>query len=495
MKFLVVFLCFFCSNLALSSELEADIAVDFKQFSGQKNAACLLLQDYTARLNSPDLPLDSKKHTARKIATILGQGKGVGGFSTRKATDEEKIIMLKALDVAYQHYPLEDNDFFTESSSNLDVKKHQSILWALSKTMAVKSILNMDEQKQTLKQKRDAILTEPQSQDTYEKVERIYDEILELESLRRDVTVKICGRFDDFQKHYQDLISSVERKDFFKQNLKALIAHAGLSGYDPALEISENLLDLMGTESSFVRKVLIKTEGDIELLDHTHIKNLVSLSLNTKPHTMYDGSIFDVVSVYTYNPVLGKTSVAIRRQDEPNPKLGHAVESALAGLQQVDYDIVLQTGFSDESPYLLRPHGWTDPNGETRSRDVSAGFFESRGITINGQAADTMGNHNVNTHGVASPNNMPLNLPQRNLEPDEFYSFISVVKDVSRNGNKGVVTLHGFGGEFVNEDILKLAALLGENTITAGDLFLLMHYSPVLSKNPHFLKLLIQWLG
>jgi hypothetical protein len=77
---------------------------------------------------------------------------------------------------------------------------------------------------------------------------------------------------------------------------------------------------------------------------------------------------------------------------------------------------------------------------------------------------------------------------------NEFYSFISIVKDDGRNGNKGVLTLHGLGGDLVNEDILKLGNIL-PGDITVGDLFLLMHYSPVLSENPHFLKLLIQWLG
>ncbi len=528
MRLLIVILSVFC--LFLSKQvfaLETEIATDFEKLKGQKGRAILLLQHYSTFLSSSENPLDLKEKTARKIAAILGEGKGVGGFRTkRKATEEEKRVMVQALHAAYQFYPLEDRDFFEEISLDEQIKKHQAILWGLCRTMSVKATQRMYQQEQETKRKCDQKYTdrkarEPKLDPSLAKaiqddskpfakesgtnnlllehymrtagcehkaealrriiklnaeLEDINNEFLNYKAYRRAASVQMCGKFAVAQQRYQDLVVDKER---LKATVRSLLTDSGLREYDSALTVSENLLDLLDSKDSFVNSVLETTPG--------------TFSLNTKPHSMYGGSIFDVVSIYQYNPDLGKTTIAIRRKGGASSKFAPAVQRAIAGLSQVDYDFVFQIGFSDGSPYLLRPHGWTDPTGADGKRNVSAGIFESNGITIVGQGLDVMSDvvHDVHTHGgVASPNNMPLNLPNRNLNPEEFYSFVSVVRD----GAKGVVTLHGVGGDFISDDILKIASLLRGN-ITVGDLFLLMHYSPALSTNPHFLRLLVQWLG
>lgn len=460
-------------------DLESEIKSDYSSVSAVgRNKACALLEAYTGQLSSLTTLFPEKEKIACKVATILGQGTGVGGFTTkRKATDTEKSIMVQALHVAYQFYPLQDNDFFTVASSDVSIKKHQAVLWGLSKVMGIRATERMFEAEQVNRQ-AEAILREQKGPNRSALLEHNHEEYLTLQVLRRTNIVQICGRFGEGQQHYRAL---VDDKNRLPETVRALIGNAGLREYDLALSISSNLFDLFDKKNGFAQERVAN--------------KLDSLSLNTKPHSMYYGSIYDVVSVYQYNPDLGKTPIAIRRKGSSRPTLGPAVESALSRVSEVDYDLVFQVGFSDGSPYLLRPHGWTDPNAQGASYDVihniQAGIFESNGITIGGQAVNTIGSHSIQTHGgVASPSNIPLNLAQRNLEPTEFYPFISVVTE----GGKGAVTLHGMGGDAVIYDVIRLAELLTAD-LTVGDLFVLMHYNSLISQNPHFLKLLVQWLG
>ncbi len=531
MQFLFVLLSviFLLSDKSVFA-LEAEITDDLRRFTGQKGRAILLLQHYAADLSS-DAPVNPKETTAKKVATILGEGKGVGGFrKTGKATLEEKQIMVRALDLAYQYYPLVDNDFFAASSADPEIKKHQAILWGLSKTISVKAVQRMYEQEQRTKVECDLQYEvrkalEPPSNPALEKKFRDDRQTLKLtnklllrhyvdthasidiiealrgsiklgadcdditcvflnyQTFRRNASAQMCGRFDAAQLRYRDLITD---KDRLKATVRLLVADAGLRGYDSALTVSEDLLELMDSKSSFVKSVLDTTQS--------------ALTFNTQRHSMYNGSFFKVVNVHQYHPFTGSTSVAIRRPGGEVSKLSAAVKAAMVGLSHVDYDIVIGTPFfrndaEESGPYLLRPHCWTDP-GETGgaynvTHKVNAGIFESAGITIAGQSVDVMGAHDVITHGgVASPANIALNLTLGSLAPEELHSFISVVKE----GGKGVVTLHGVGGDFISQDILKLGGLMG-GAITAGDLFLLMHYSPALSSNPRFLKFLTEWLG